>query len=251
MYRPNLKLSSAYLDGSESLSSSKFNLLLHEIMKRIERERASYSACETATCLQLLQLANALEMLFTTQDTPLYLTQNPPAVNELAQELVLYHHQPLVRDELSPKHRAEYDGLKTTYDEQIRIRNILLDEYLTTEKCMWKIDRSCGFELDCLLGMSRRVRDALEHLSEFNARIATSYDRMMAEETTDAGHRVNFVLDKIEDLKAYHLSLFGEQARRRQEQENGYARVFTKFSTSRAPHKKLRNINTEDYSKLK
>lgn len=223
MYRKNLNLSSAYFEGAETISSSKFNLILQEIKKRITNEKALYNRKEIETAFALLKLANACEILFTTQDNPLYLTQQTPSVNLLAQDIVAAIHKPLNYDEISPRYRNNFDELKSWHDECVRQRDFLLNEFIDVEKFFHVVDQSLNFDLTCLLGVSSRVRNSLENLSRFNQEINKNYQTMFESNTHDSGYRVNLVLDKINTLKQYHKEMFPKQCKLR---NDNYEKVF-------------------------
>lgn len=247
MYKPNLKLSSAYLDGSESLSTSKFLLIMSQLKNRIQLEKDTYSVTEANDCLQLLQITSALEILFTSQDSPLYIVQQTPNVNLLANDLVNHVHEPLLLSEIPQQYQDNYIELKKYYDDSIQMRDKLLDEYITTEKFLRMIDYSLQFDTDCLMGISSRIRNSIEKLSEFNSRITESYKTMLEKLSINNGYNVHYVLDKIDEFEEFYRKAFPSQYENR---KGNFEQINMKYSWENKLTKKYNTITTLDYFKL-
>lgn len=228
-----LGMEQAYLDGSESMPSSKFCLAFDQLKHRIAEEEFAYSSQELKEAHALVKLADSLMLLYVSQDTPLYYTQNSTAVNMLADELVLRFQQAMTPEELPPGERAVHKAL---YDELIATlakRNELLRDYVTAERFMRSVEYSSRFSTSCLLGMSMRVRRALEHLAAFNRAITERFNLMSTNVGADNVYKVGYVLEHIGQLQRQHQAAFPVQHARRR---GDYQTVLrTNFVDEQAP----------------
>lgn len=249
IYKQDLNLSSAFFYGPECMPSSKLMMVMTELKKRIREEMDVYTRDESVKCITLLNIIDSLQLLFTSQDTPLYLVQQSPSVNLLASDFVRHIQLPLKLNELPPKRQEEYKTMAMEHARCVERRDALLNEYITVEKFFRMIDYSMQFDTNCLLGMSTRVRNAMERLSEFNSKVAASYKCMIDQLSTDSDHRVHCVLGKIVEFENFYKESFPVQYENR---KGNYKSINLKYSLQQdtVKRKKYNQMTKMDYNKL-
>lgn len=210
-------LEKVFLDGSETLSSSKFSLIFGTLKQRIADEQHTYTRLELKLAHDLVQLADTLEILYRSQDTPLYSTQTSVEVNQLAQDLVFNVQKPFSFEWMPPAERETYVNLYNEVASKIEQRNNLLGDYTTIEKFCRIIDSSFQYDCTCLLGLSQSVVQLLDQLSKFNRIIVERFNLMTTNVSGNNNdvYMVNYVLSYIGRLELVHQSLFPQESRLR------------------------------------
>lgn len=219
-------LESVVFDGSESLSSSKFAMVFDILKSRIAAEQEAYSVEEVKDAGALVELANNLQMLFVTVDSPLYSTQSGIQVNMEADRLVRRFQRPLGIQDVPYEQQAEYSRL---YNEatQLKIqRNKSLSEYVDIERFLRQSEADDRFDVSCLMGMSERVRHSLDLLAQFNRMITERFNLMQTRMGDDNVYKVNFVLGNIPEFERFHSRSFPQKANRRL---GDYEKVFAEL----------------------
>ena len=209
-------LEKVYFDGSESLSSSKFALVFNNLKNRISQEEHAYTSEELKNAYDIVKLADNLQLLYVTGDTPLYSTQSGFDVNILAQNMVTYIQKPLIFNELPYREQDIYQSLYKEVRECSEKRNAFLEEYITVEKFLRQLNEDNLFDISCLLGMSNRVRTSLDTLAKFNKMITERFNLMRTHLGNDNIYKVNFVLGHIEKFVNFHNEFFPVKSKRRQ-----------------------------------
>ncbi|WBR61486.1 hypothetical protein [Drosophila suzukii associated hytrosavirus 1] len=212
-----------FFDGSESLPTSKFCLIFDELKQRILQEEYAYSKEERKQAFDLVNLASNLIMLYVSQDTPLYSTQNTMAVNNMADDLVVMYQPPMTVQDMPPNERRTYTELLEELKQALGKRNRLLSEFADVEKFMRTVDYTSKYSVSCLLGMSSRVRKSMERLSAFNRAITERFNLMSTHVGADNVYKVAYVLEHIGHLQKMLQEAFPEKFQLR----NGdYEKVF-------------------------
>lgn len=231
-------LEQVVFEGIESLPSSKFNIILDLLKKRIDEEISTYSEDEQEHCYFLVDVADKLRMLFQSQDTPLYSTQNTMNVNAIANEMVLEVQEPLGMNNLPNEERRLYTDLLRQIMEQEVLRGQLWNEYITLESFNRGVDYTDMFSATCLMGIGSRTRKNLENLASFNRMVAERFNLMRTNIGDDNAYKVNYLLDYVPKLEQAYEEMYPEKAR---ERAGKYERIFSE---------ERNNINERQSEKL-
>lgn len=201
-------LETAFFDGVESLPWSKFVLILDQLKARIKREQERYCIEEVRLANELVRLADNLSLLFISQDTPLYRSQQTQAVTFLADDLIYKFQQPMQLNELPEMHRTAYQQLYSATRREIQQRQRNLQDHYTVESFLRSVDYSQRIEMSCLLGMSRKVGRVLDQLSQFNRIISERHSLMQTHVGANNTFKVNYILDHIPTLEEFYNKCF-------------------------------------------
>lgn len=196
--------------GDESLPYSKFCLVVDILRKRIADEAPYFCDEEVKMSTTLLNMAEQLQMLFVSQDTPLYSTQNTLSVTSLANTLMLYHQQPLRLRELPVNDRENYMDLVQTMKSEQKTRSALWNEFVTAESFNRSVDYATNYSLSCILGLSPNVRKYLDNLATFNGMIGNRYNLMVTNIGDDNMVKVNYILEYIDKLEQWYNEKYPE-----------------------------------------
>lgn len=237
-------LEQVVFEGVESLPSSKFNIILDMLKDRIANEQMTYSEDELRESVALVRLADSLRLLFMSQDTPLYSTQNSLGVNELADELVLRGQKPLTIDELPPTERETYQKLYLEFYEEQSKRWQLWSEYATMESFNRSVAYADRYAATCPLGMGGRTRRNLENLARFNRLISERFNLMRTHIGDDNAYKVNYLLDYVPRLEEVYEEMYPEEARRR---GGNYERVYSEESDNIRERNKVKLSNIVNF----
>lgn len=197
--------------GDESLPSSKFSMIFGELKKRIQREEHAYSSDELKIAYNLVKLADNLQLMFVSQDTPLYSTQFSANVRETMKHLVSVQ-EPMGFNDLPNIEKQLYTDVCNDISFLRNERDKLLYDYVGFEKLTRSIDYSLEFNVTCLLGMSTKIRTRMEQLANFNKFISSRFNIMQTNVGMDNVYEVNYLLGYIDVLEKHHHSAFPDKS---------------------------------------
>lgn len=220
----NPGIQDVWLSGVEVLSSAKFAIITDILRERIRTELQHYTLEEQALSADLLALADNLQILFQSQDTPLYYTQNEQSVHDMAEALVRNVQKPLTLEELPEEERRMYIEFRAeaqaANDEMVALRQ----QYMVGEMFTQSVDFTGRIGLTCLLGISPNVRQSLERLAMFNRQVTERFNLMTTNVGADNLFMVQYVLEYVKTLQLQHQTWFPSRAKRR---KGNYAAVYT------------------------
>lgn len=213
--------------GHESMPSSKFSLILGDIRQRIQNERNDYSTDEIVMAANLLQIANNLELLYVSQDSPLYSTQFSPAVHIETYNMFLNGQEVPTLDKFPEAIAKEYERNYLELSDNLNERDKLLGDFACVDLFMREVDYDNGFEFSCLLGVTQRVRKSLDILSEFNSMISVKFKEMLNNVDEDKIFNVDHVLGNIDSYEKFHESRFPNKRNKNSVGKRDYTKVIT------------------------
>lgn len=216
-------LEKIYFEGNESMPWHKFSIVLTSLQKRIMNERSLYNPNDFRTAIKLLQMARSMEVLFQSQDSPLYSIQSGAMINMLAEDMVMkiQNKVQFTPDKFPPIERQIFLKLYNDHENLKKIRDHKLNEYLTAEKFCRIIDSDLQYSVSCMLGMTQRVRHLLEQLSKFNSIITERFYIMNTNYDKENGYMVNYVLSHTAKLERLYGTLFPHAYRIRDRRYDG------------------------------
>lgn len=219
-------LEKVYFDGSEILSSSKFALILGILKNKISEELHGYTQDETKNAYDIVKLAENLQLLYLTIDSPLYSTQSGLDINILAQRMTQEIQESMKFRDMPRKEQEIYQKLYSEVVVKENNRRRLLQNFISTEIFLRLMKEDNLYDVSCLLGMSNRVRSSLDTLSSFNKMVTERFNLMRTDLKNDNVYKVNFVLGHIDKFKEFHNNFFPFNAKRR---KGKYHKVFNEI----------------------
>lgn len=197
-----------YIPRQSVMPFSEFAIMTDILRKRISNEKEEYSFNEKVLARDLLQLAETFSLLFISQDTPLFNSQQDLIVNEVAKELIIKNWKPLELSEIPAERQAFFKEYNDELENTENLRNEYLNQFIACEKFLHLTDHALKFDLSCLFGLSGQIRYYIEILSSFNQIIAERCNLMLANKTTDNTYHVTDVLNYLTHFKNFHKTHF-------------------------------------------
>lgn len=201
-------LHTVVLNGTECLPFSKFALIVDIVKARIANEYLLYSSSEQKVTQKLLNVINALQLLFLSQDTPLFGDENSIIVKIIADDLIYNVQEPLTQCEIPLNELRHFQQLESDFNKASEIRNHCLEEFANTEIFLRNVNFTSSYSFSCLLGLSQKVRVKIEELAKFNGMITNRVNIMKRTVGYNRILQVKTVLDYVDKLEDYYKTCF-------------------------------------------
>lgn len=196
-------LETIFFDGGEIVSSSKLSILLIILKKRFYEEQRFYTTNERAVTMKLIDFVEDLQLLYMSQDTPLYQTHDGPAVNILADNLIYTTQVSLKVNEIPADVLLKFNQLRHDIINMENQRNFSLYRFINGELFQRFINITNKIDYNRLPGISQDINNSLDALSKFNSLIEDRFMLMLNNLDERNTLRVNIILSYIDKLESF------------------------------------------------